>query len=263
MGVALAVLIWVIAIATTLLFAGKHWWFPESISEHGQDLDGQFALTIGVIGVAFILAQLALGYFVLRYRARGSERASYWHDNPKLEVAWTVVTAIVFVGLSVLSQRIWAKVHLTEPSADAVPIEVTGQQFVWNIRYPGPDGKFGRTKPELINDVDNPVGLDLTDPAARDDIVTVNRMAIPVNRDIRLILRSKDVIHSFWVPWLRLKQDTVPGLAITIHFKATKIGEYEIACAELCGLGHHRMRGFLSVQSESDFQRWLQQRASQ
>jgi cytochrome c oxidase subunit 2 len=88
-------------------------------------------------------------------------------------------------------------------------------------------------------------------------------MAIPVNRDIRLILRSKDVIHSFWVPWLRLKQDTVPGLTLSVHFKATTVGEYEIACAELCGLGHHRMRGFLSVQSESGFQDWLQQRASQ
>jgi cytochrome c oxidase subunit 2 len=263
MAFALALMIWVITLGTVILFVGRFWWFPEAISEHGPSIDRQFLLTLTIIGIAFVLAQMTLGVFIVRYRQRREGRASYWHDSPRLEALWTTVTAVVFLSLAVLGQRVWAKLHLNAPPPGALQVEVTAQQFVWNIRYPGPDGKFGRTRTELINDVDNPVGLDFTDPAARDDIVTVNQMAIPVNRDIHVILRSKDVIHSFWVPPLRMKQDAVPGLAINVHFKAVKTGQFEIACAELCGLSHHRMRGFLSVLSEPEFEAWLQQRASQ
>jgi len=144
------------------------------------------------------------------------------------------------------------------------------QQFVWNFRYPGADGKFGGSRPELYNDEDNaatarpgPLGIDPKDPLGLDDLVSVGLMVVPVNRPVKLILRAKDVTHSFFVPALRFKQDAVPGLRINVHFTPIREGRYEIACAELCGISHHRMRAFLEVRSQSEFEKWLQEKASQ
>ena len=152
---------------------------------------------------------------------------------------------------------------LSKRPADAVTIEVTGQQFAWNIRYAGADAKFGRTDPKLINDANaNFLGLDDADPAAKDDVMTQNLMAIPVNRPVSVLLRSKDVTHTFFVPQLRVKQDAVPGMGIRVHFTATKPGEYEIACAELCGMQHYKMRGRLLVMTEAEYEKWLKDRAA-
>jgi cytochrome c oxidase subunit II len=141
---------------------------------------------------------------------------------------------------------------------------VTGQQFAWNVRYPGPDGKFGRTRPDKVDDsMANYIGLDDTDPAGQDDITVQNIMAIPVNRPIKLIVRSRDVLHSFFVPGLRVKQDAVPGMGIPVHFTATKVGEYEVACAELCGMQHYKMRARFLIMTDADFDRWLKSRAAQ
>ncbi len=157
----------------------------------------------------------------------------------------------------------WANYFLTDAPPGALTIEITAQQFAWNMRYPGPDGKFGRTDPMLIDDAStNYLGLDPKDPDGRDDILTQNIMAVPVNRPVRVMLRSKDVTHSFFVPQLRVKQDAVPGMAIRVHFTATKDGEYEIACAELCGMQHYKMRGRLMVMQEADFEKWLKARAA-
>jgi cytochrome c oxidase subunit 2 len=262
MGKALAVLIWFVTLFAVALFSGRFGWFPEAISEHGPAIDAQFMRTLVVVGIAFVLSQVGLGYYVWRYRDTGKGDAVYTHGNTKVEIMIMLLVTVVFVTLAVLGQRVWAQLHLQEFPADATQIEVTGQQFVWNIRYPGLDGKFGRTSPKLINDQENPVGVDPKDAASKDDIVSVNRMAIPVNRPIQVILRAKDVTHSFFVPALRFKQDSVPGLAIPVHFKAVKTGEYEIACAELCGLGHHKMRGFLMVMSEEEYAAWLKDRAN-
>ena len=263
MGLAFVVVLWIIAGSTVWIFIDRVWWFPELISVQGQAIDQQFNLTLIVVGVTFFLAQVALGYFIWRYRARGTERATYWHESPKLEATWTIATAVIFISLSIQGNRVWVGLRLTEPPPDAIPIELTGQLFAWPIRYPGPDGMFGRTEPRLINDSSgNPLGLDDRDPAARDDVVGPT-MAVPVNRPVRLILRAKDVTHSFFVPQLRLKQDTVPGMAITIHFTTTKVGKYEIACAELCGLGHYKMKSFFEVMTEEDFKNWLKQQAGQ
>jgi cytochrome c oxidase subunit 2 len=157
---------------------------------------------------------------------------------------------------------VWAKyAGETIPSA-AINIEITAQQFAWNVRYPGADGRFGRTDPKLIDDsTGNYVGLDPRDPAGTDDIVAQNVVAVPIGRAVRIILRSKDVIHSFFVPQLRVKQDAVPGLAVPTHFTATKPGEYEVACAELCGMQHYKMRARLQVLSQSEFQNWLKSHA--
>ena len=261
MGLALAILIWAIVLASIVLFSGEFGWFPPQISEHGAAMDAQFSRTLIVVAIGFILAQVALGYYLWRYRDQSGRRAIYTHGNTKVELATVLVTAITFVTLAIMGQRVWTELHLEGMPENAVEVEITAQQFAWNIRYPGPDGQFGRTSPRLINDQLNPVGVDPSDPASKDDVVTLNRMAIPVNRDIRLTLRSKDVTHSFFVPALRFKQDTTPGLAIPGHFKALKTGEYEIACAELCGLQHYKMKGFLMVMSDQEFEAWLKERA--
>lgn len=262
MARALAVVIWLITLFAVALFSGKFGWFPESISEYGPAIDAQFMRTLAVVGIAFVLSQVALGWYVLRYRGSRKGDVIYTHGNTKTEVTMMLFVTVVFVILAALGQRVWAQLHLRDAPADALQIEVTGQQFVWNIRYPGPDGIFGRTDTKLINDQENPVGVDPKDPASKDDIVSVNRMAIPVNKPIKLILRAKDVTHSFFAPALRIKQDTVPGLSIPMHFKALKTGEYEIACAELCGLGHYKMKGYLMVMDDAQYEAWLKDRAT-
>jgi len=263
MAVALALFFWLVAIVTVALFVARVWWLPELISAHGAAVDQQLVLTLATAGFVFLLAHIGLGYFIWRYRARGGERASYWHENPKMELTWTLVTAVVFVGLGVQGNRVWADYFLSPVPPDAMTVEVTAQQFAWNIRYAGPDGKFGRTDVKLINDASAEfLGIDPKDPTGRDDVMTQNIMAIPVNRPVRVLLRTKDVTHSFFVPQLRVKQDAVPGLSIQVHFTAIKTGEYEIACAELCGMQHYKMRGRLLVMQEADFQNWLKERAS-
>ncbi|MDA2934513.1 cytochrome c oxidase subunit II [Acidobacteria bacterium AH-259-D05] len=257
----LAITIWIITIITVVLFAARVWWFPESASAHGTTLDTQFVNTLMVTGLVFILAQLGLGYLVFRYRERPDQKAYYFHGSDKMEVAWTLATTALFFVMVLLGFQVWFDLYIQEAPPDVIQIEVTGQQFAWNIRYPGPDGQFGNIQPELINDAaGNPVGLDADDPAAEDDLV-VPTMAVPINRPVELLLRSKDVTHSFSVRELRVKQDTVPGMMIPLRFTATKIGKYEIACAELCGLGHHRMRSFLEVLSDEDYAQWLREQA--
>ncbi len=253
----LAVTIWLITLVTAVAFAGRYWWFPPSAASHGAALDGQFVITLLVTGVVFIAAQVALGYLLIRYKDKPGAQASHSHGSTKMEIVWTSATAILFFLMVLPGQSIWADLYIREAPADALQIEITGQQFAWNMRYPGPDGQFGRTSPELMDDsAGNPVGLDFEDPAAADDLV-LPTMAIPVDRPIELLLRSKDVTHSFFVRELRIKQDTVPGLMIPLRFTATDTGQFEIACAELCGLGHHRMRSFIDVLSEADYRQWL------
>ena len=262
MALFLAAAITVITLVSMYFFAAKTWWLPPYISEYGQAYDRQFMLTMAICGVIFFLAQLGLAYAIFRYRDRG-QKVHYSHGNNTLEAIWTSVTAVIFVGLVLWGNHIWASVHLQAAPSDSIQIEMWGQQFTWYVRYPGPDGRFGNIKPELMKEsIGNPLGLDLNDPAAKDDVV-MPVMAVPVNRPVEVILRSKDVIHSFFVRELRLKQDLVPGLENRLHFTASQIGRYEIPCAELCGLGHYQMRSFLEVMSEADFENWLRENAPQ
>ena len=234
----------------------KPWWFPESISTIAPLIDDQFNITMLISGIIFVLAQVALGVLLFRFRDRGG-RSVYSHGNNSLEVLWTVVTAVIFVGLAYMGRTAWANLHFMGPEPGALQVEATGAQFEWQFRYAGADGKFGTTDPKRISEsAGNPLGLDLNQAEAKDDVV-MPVMAIPVNRPVEVVLRAKDVIHDFFVPQLRIKQDAVPGLAIHIHFTAEKVGEYEVACAELCGLGHYKMRSTMTVMSEEDFQKWL------
>ncbi len=250
-----------LTLVTIYIFAARVWWFPEAVTALGRDIDAQFIRTLYITGLVFLLSQVGLAFVVFRYRDRGG-RARYSHGNNTLEVLWTAATAIMFVGLGIAAESAWARYHATQIPPNPVTIEVTAQQFQWNFRYPGPDGAFGRIAPEFINDAaGNFVGLDPNDPAGQDDLVTPTA-AVPVNRAVVLLLKSKDVTHSFYVRELRFKQDTVPGLAIEMTFTAEKVGDYEVACAELCGLGHHRMRSVLRVLSSDDFDAWLTEQAA-
>jgi cytochrome c oxidase subunit II len=263
MGRLLAVAIWVITIASVLMFFNKRWWFPEAITDHGPSVDRQFLITIIVCGIAFAAAQIGLGWVVWKYRDSADKaRATYSHGNNRLEVVWTIVTAIVFISLGVMGQRVWAALHLNPAPAGSTQIEVTAQQFAWNIRYPGVDKTFGRTDIQYIDDATNPVGLVDTDAGAKDDIVGPT-LVIPANRPVELILKSKDVTHNFWVPQLRFKQDLVPGMAIRVHFTANKVGKYELACAELCGMNHFKMKTFMLVLPPADFDALVQMTPAQ
>jgi cytochrome c oxidase subunit 2 len=176
-----------------------------------------------------------------------------------------VLTAVLFVGLNLMGSRIWAAERFEPAGTASIPVEVTGMQFAWYFRYAGPDGKFGLTNPKLMDPSagsEAAIGLDTGDPAAKDDVVG-GTMMLPVNRQVDLTLRAVDVIHSFFVPNMRFKQDAVPGLAIRMHFTPTQIGDYEIACAELCGLGHYKMHGMLKVVSQEDFDKWLAAREAE
>jgi cytochrome c oxidase subunit II len=266
MGLALMALIWVITLASTYFFVAKTWWLPVGASAAAHWIDGQFTLTFILMGIIFLAAQLGLGYIVWRYKETpSSPPVPYSHGNTKLEIIWTVLTAVLFIGLNLMGAPVWAS-QRWEPSADdAVKVEVTGMQFAWYFRYPGPDGTFAKTSPNLMDPSaggDAAVGLDTNDPSAKDDIVT-GTMYLPVNREIDLSLRAVDVIHSFFVPSLRFKQDAVPGLNIHMHLKPTVIGDYEIACAELCGLGHYKMHGMVHVVSQEDFDKWLAAREAE
>jgi len=254
MGRLLGIAIWLITILSVWMFLSGKWWFPPSITEHGPSYDRQFLITIIVVGISFVAAQIGLGWAVWKFRDTGdAERATYSHGNNRLEVVWTVVTAIIFISLAVMGQRVWASLNLTKAPAGAYQIEVVAQQFSWNFHYPGKDGAFGRTDPNLIDDASlNYVGLDETDPNAKDDSV-VSTLAVPASRPVELILRSKDVTHSFFVPQLRFKQDLVPGMGIHVHFTALKPGKYELACAELCGMNHYKMKAFMLVLPQNEF----------
>ena len=256
MGRVLAVIIWILTALSVLLFVSGKWWFPASISEHGPALDRQFFITILVVGVSFTAAQIGLGWMVWKYRDTGKagDRGLYTHGSNRLEVVWTVVTAVIFITLGIMGQSVWAQLRLHDAPAGSYVVEVVAQQFQWNFHYPGKDNVFGKTDPKLIDDSAlNFIGLDESDPNAKDDSVTA-ALALPVNRPVELRLRSKDVIHNIWVPPLRFKQDLVPGMEIKVHFTPNKVGKYELACAELCGQLHFKMKSFLLVLPEDEIQ---------
>jgi len=256
-----AVLVWAVAIGTVLIFAGQSlmfgqtlWWFPEGVSDHAAAIDAQFNRTMVVVALTFILSQLALGYIVWRFTSNKSGRATYSHGSNKLEATWTIATAVIFVSLGILGQQMWVKLHINEAPPDAIKIHLLTQQFQFNFHYPGSDGVFGKTDPKFISDSSlNYVGLDPADESGKDDVQTTT-LAIPKNHPVEITMRSKDVIHNFFVPALRFKQDAVPGLSVKVHFTANKVGKYEIPCAELCGSLHYNMKSFLLVLPEDEYQ---------
>ncbi len=260
-AVLLALVLMLLVVATVWAFAARIFPAPPPITSTAVLVDQQYSRTLYVAGVVFVLAQLGLALAVFRFRDRGVA-ARFSRGNIGLEILWTSVTLIVFVGLAVEGRKAWAQDRYTAPAPDSIQIEVTTAQFVYTFRYAGADGKFGRLDPALVNAPSgNPLGLDLSDPAGRDDIV-VPSLTVPVDRPVELLLRSQDVVHNFFVRELRLQQDSVPGMMIPVHFTAERVGRYEIVCTQLCGLGHGTMHSSLNVVSETDFETFLKSQAA-
>ena len=250
---------------------------PPLASANGGQIDSLIGWIHVFMFVLFIGWGAFLTYCLVRFRRSRSPVASHTgvksHMSSYLEGGVAVVEAILLVAFSI---PLWAaRVDDIPSTSEALVVEVTGEQFAWNIHYAGPDGVFGRSDIKLLDLQSNPLGIDRSDPAAKDDVTTVNQMYLPVNRPVVVRLRSKEVIHSFGVPEFRVKQDAVPGLTIPIWFiptvtteeMRTKTGnrefQYEIACAQLCGLGHYRMRGFVTVQTADEFQKWMTDRVAE
>jgi cytochrome c oxidase subunit 2 len=227
------------AAAPSLASALPFWLkLPENVSTYGGRIDGLFYLILWITGIIFIVVESVLLFFLFRYRHREGRPAHYTHGSNRLEVIWTIVPAVICVVLALLSRRSWADIKQNMPKG-AMHVEITAEQFAWNIRYPGPDGNLN----------------------SADDVVTLNQLHFPVGRPLIVTLHSKDVIHSFFLPEFRVKQDAVPGMTTRIWFEATRTGHWEITCAELCGLGHYRMKGFVTVQTAEEFERWLAETA--
>jgi cytochrome c oxidase subunit 2 len=211
-------------------------WLPENVSTFGDEIDAIFYFIYYLTSGAFVLVTVLMVTFLILYRQQEGRRAVYFHGNTALEITWTVIPTIILFGLSFVSASTWAKIKINAPASD-FEIRVAGKQFNWEITYPGPDGKLD----------------------TKDDFKIDNEMHVPVNKVIRVRLTSKDVIHSFFLPNLRIKQDAVPGRESLVWFEATKTGKYELPCAELCGFGHSGMLGWLYVDTPENYEKWVKE----
>ena len=260
-----AITIIVIAIASAIPILRHTWWMAPDISTHGAPIDEQMSETMAEAGISFLAAQILLAIFIWKFSQSkpGEKTRNFPGGAMGLVIAAFLLVGTEVLALGVFGAKAWANIYFTPPGPNAMPVQVQAGQFAFYFRYPGPDGKFAPIHPDLISESNqNFYGLDVDhDADAKDDIVTAE-MAIPVNREIHLLMHSKDVGHAFFVPELRVHQDFVPGLDLSIHFTATKIGRYEIVCTQLCGLGHYNMKAYLSVMSQEDFDKWLKQQAA-
>jgi cytochrome c oxidase subunit II len=252
-------------------------WLPHLASQHGAALDRTNDLVHWLMLVLFVGWGSFFVYVLWRFRAKRHPVADAHgvrsHASTWLEGAVAVVEAILLIGFSI---PLWAdRVEHFPPPADSTQVRVVAQQFAWNIHYAGPDGVFGRTDVKLVDEQANPLGLDREDPAAKDDVTTINQLHLPAGRPALVQLSSKDVIHSFALQEMRVKQDTIPGTMIPVWFVPTVTTEemrartgnpefaYEIACAQLCGLGHYRMKGYVTIHTPEAFQQWMDERQAE
>src|SRR5438445_9037565 len=261
MWAGILVLVILVAGVVSFVVAAHLWWLQPLASVQGRVIDQYFNSILAVTAIAFVATHLFLAAALIRYSARGKERASHWHEHLGAELTWTIVPGAAFVLLGILGVFTWSKIYSAPPS-NAQVVEVTGTQLFCYVRYPGQDGRFARTDPRLISQ-SNPLGLDPADPAARTNAVLVNELHMVAGRPVEVRVRSLDVIHSFFRPNFRVKQDAVPGRTVGIWFTPDKPGTYSIACAQLCGTGHYTMRGNVTVESQAAFNTWLQQQAAQ
>ncbi len=228
----------ILGVALFVWAPGANYWLPDDISEHGHQIDHLFMFILILTGIVFVVTEALLFWFLWRYdSAKNADPVKFTHGSHNLEVIWTILPAVTLLFIAIYQMNAWADSKINNPAHDGLPVtvEVTGRQFEWRLRYPGKDGKLGTP----------------------DDIYTVNKLHIPVNEEILVALKSADVLHDFFLPNLRVKQDAVPGMVIPVWFKATETGEFDLVCAELCGWGHYKMKGQLIVQKRSAYDAWL------
>ena len=231
--------------------------FPVEASAHAAQIDQMTVLVHWLMAVLFVGWGIFFIYTLIRFRQSANPRADYTgiksHYSKYVEIGVAVIEAVLLAAFAVPA---WAaRVSQFPPESESTIVRVVAEQFAWNIHYPGADGTFGRTDIKLIS-AGNPLGLDRTDPAAKDDITTINQLNLPVNKPVIIHLSTKDVIHSFSLIQMRVKQDAIPGFSIPIWFTPIQTGDWEINCSQLCGLGHYRMRGFYSIKTQADYDAW-------
>ncbi|MCZ6508486.1 MAG: hypothetical protein O7A04_10630 [Acidobacteria bacterium] len=236
-------------------------YFPPNASAHGAQLDHWTNLIHWLMLVLFVGWGAYFVFVLFRFRSGRSPRADpvgvRSHFATYTEVGVAVVEAIMLFAFALPAWASWVAPHADD--AEPTTVRVVAEQFVWNVHYPGPDGLFGAGHVDLMS-ATNPLGLDPEDPAAMDDVTTINQLRLPVDRPVSILLSSKDVIHSFALPVMRVKQDAIPGMEIPVYFTPIKTSgdeRWEIACAQLCGLGHYRMRGFLTILEGDEFDQWM------
>lgn len=247
---------------------------PPAASDHGEKIDTMIWITLGITFVVFVITQILLFWFSYKYQEKEGQKAYYFPHNNKLEVIWTVIPAITLTVLVGFGLFYWFQITGEAPK-DAQVIEVTGSQFKWEFRYPGKDGKLGKKYYKEINeDKSNPLGQIWSDPDNHDDIVVTQEVHLVVNKPVKFIIGSKDVIHDFGLAHFRMKMDAVPGTPTTMWFTPkyttremkAKYGDdfnYEISCDQMCGPGHYGMRGVIVVESQAEFKAWLAQKQPQ
>lgn len=241
------------------LLAQNLYWTPENVTVGGEKIDFLLNIIFGLTLAAFILTQVVFVFYLVKYRRKPGAKAHYRHGNNRLELVWTAIPALIFLGLVFLSNHVWFKLH-HDPPPDALRVNVSSFQFGWDFRYPGDDGKLGRTDVRAIAN-DNKFGLSKNDPDAVDDF-TSNELVVPVGRPVNIILNSRDVIHSFYVPQFRIYQDAVPGRTISwVWFETTKTGNFELACSQLCGQGHYNMKAPIRVVTQEEYDKWYADKA--
>jgi len=254
MAVALILVLLVIASVAFHLLS-PWWWTP--IASNWQYIDNTTSITFWITGVVFVAVVCFVAYCLLRYRHRPGSRAAYEPENRRLEMWLAGGTALGVAAMLTPGLVVW-KQFITVPR-DASEIEVVGQQWQWSFRLPGADGRLGRADTRAVS-ADNPLGVIKTDPASLDDVViNGGDLHLPVGKPVRVLLRSIDVLHDFFVPEFRAKMDMIPGSVTYFWFTPTRTGTFEILCAELCGVGHPQMRGTVVVEDEDAYRTWLQQ----
>ncbi len=235
-------------------------YLPYGASTIAPGHDKLFALLYYLSVLIFTLVNVVFLYFVIRYRHKPGRKAYYYHGNNLLEFTWTLLPTILFAGLGLYSDDMWRQMKYASrlPNPD-VEIDVVGQAFAWSARYPGADGILGR-RHDKFRTANNLFGIDPSDPNGKDDITMTGEFNLPVNKNVVVHLSAVDVLHSFFLPNFRVKQDAVPGSWISVWFNGTRAGKFELACAELCGSGHYNMRAVLNMQSEADFNKWMDEK---
>jgi cytochrome c oxidase subunit 2 len=243
-------------VAGSLLFHLITPWWTTPLASNWQKMDDTLTITVVMTGIFFVAINAFLIYILLRYRHREGRQAAYEPENKKLE-RWLIgittvgIAALLAPGLAVYASYIRAP-------RDALVLEVLGQQWQWRYRFPGTGGKLGLSDARFFS-AGNPFGLDPTDAQGQDDIlVNANEVQLPLGKPVKVLLRSHDVLHDFYVPQIRARMNMVPGMVTTFWFTPTRLGRYEVLCAQLCGVGHSNMRGTMVVVEEANFQAWLQ-----
>lgn len=244
MGKLWSLLFLLVPIAGTAVFLAApalHSWLPEDGSAHGHLIDHLWTFILYLTGLVFVVTEVILFWFIWKYDgSTNREPVKYTHGSHNLEVVWTILPAATLLFIAIYQMNAWAEFKMDKPNVAPIA-EVTARQFEWRIRYPGPDGVF-----------DTP-----------DDLYDVNDLHVPVDEEILINLKSMDVLHSFFLPSMRVKQDALPGSTIPVWWRPKKIDTFDLVCAELCGWGHYKMKGRLTVESREDFDRWLQKLAEE